>query len=400
MFSGLSLVQGTAQGFGGIACLYLLGEESSLKDLIATSFHPSFVDSFSSTPARFYLSYFGEKESPIDHLLWTWLSPEESFFGRRTLALYLHGGKQSVFEAKNYLKAYGFEEYPAFPLLNDLKRKFEATAFEYALKSVSSLACDVFLQQYEGVLRCRFEGILHKIHQGEREEAEISLKALLKTASFGKALQEKPLSFLFCGTPNVGKSSLFNCLLGEERSLVSEQAGTTIDLVRMTRLLKGFPIQLVDSVGLSSDPSFLEKLGSEKLQQEWDQGIPLWVMDATLPFGQQKPPVGFKSLVIWNKTDLQTPPPLPSDLEVEIPILSVSALEGRGILEIEAYMESCLPSAFPAEDGVLFTGDQEIFVQSLIEALSSQDPVKTLEVESALNLFLETRSPSAFVEPL
>ncbi|MDX1494786.1 MAG: tRNA uridine-5-carboxymethylaminomethyl(34) synthesis GTPase MnmE [Longimicrobiales bacterium] len=88
------------------------------------------------------------------------------------------------------------------------------------------------------------------------------MAAMLATAPEGELLREGALA-VFAGRPNVGKSSLYNALVGEERAIVTEEAGTTRDALEATVQLGGFPFRLVDTAGLRKSEERIEKLGIE-----------------------------------------------------------------------------------------------------------------------------------------
>ncbi|MEK7483273.1 MAG: GTPase [Planctomycetota bacterium] len=339
------LVQGTPKGLGGISVLYLIASEEILFSWAQFCFYP-FSDF--SRFSRFHLSFFGSLTEPIDQILWTVLSPEESIFQSTTLEINFHGGPQILQSAKQYLTQKGAEELSMNGALIKTLGPLEGIAYQYMLSSTSSLACDCFLQQAQGALRRRLQKILQDIEEKAFLRAITALDALIETTPFGIALHT-PQSFLLCGSTNVGKSFLFNRLLGEERSIVSPQEGTTIDLVRAQRLLNGFPILLMDSAGFSENPSALEKLGLEKTQKTILESLPIWVFDAThfKPEKMQQP-FSSRGIYVANKADLPHP-----DLPPEI--LLVSALSGEGVSSLEKQMAQFLPSIYPAEQGILFS---------------------------------------------
>jgi tRNA modification GTPase len=88
------------------------------------------------------------------------------------------------------------------------------------------------------------------------------LRALAETAPEGRRLRAGAMVVL-AGRPNAGKSSLYNALLGEERALVTEIAGTTRDALEVDLTIEGFPIHLVDTAGLGDPDDLVERLGIE-----------------------------------------------------------------------------------------------------------------------------------------
>jgi tRNA modification GTPase len=96
----------------------------------------------------------------------------------------------------------------------------------------------------------------------EAQDLVAAIDALLATAPEGELLREGALA-VFAGRPNGGKSSLYNALLGEERAIVTDEAGTTRDALEAVVQIGGFPFRLVDTAGLREPSGEIEKLGIE-----------------------------------------------------------------------------------------------------------------------------------------
>jgi tRNA modification GTPase len=133
-----------------------------------------------------------------------------------------------------------------------------------------------------------------------------TINALLATADQGRVLREGARTVIF-GAPNVGKSSLLNRLLGFERAIVSELAGTTRDTLEEIVSLHGIPLRLVDTAGVRQAADSLEAAGIQRTVRQIETAdLLLEVADASQP---QPAAIGIpatpaKRLLILNKTDL------------------------------------------------------------------------------------------------
>lgn len=163
---------------------------------------------------------------------------------------------------------------------------------------------------------------------------------LLATSHYGDLLRDG-VKTVILGEPNAGKSSLLNRLLGRERALVSPEPGTTRDYLEERITLGPHCIRLIDTAGLHTSPTPLERLGMAKtLEHAVAADLILLVLDATRPTPALPEEIRSRllpgnALVVINKTDLVPagagPPPPPA-----LPVTRVSALTGTGCDELEA----------------------------------------------------------------
>ena len=187
--------------------------------------------------------------------------------------------------------------------------------------------------------------------------------ALVATAAAGRRLCEGARVVL-AGRPNVGKSSLLNALLGEARALVSEQPGTTRDVLRESLDVGGVPVTLVDMAGLrgGSDDT-LERAGIERARRELGAAdAVILVLDASEPLRAEdrellEVTAARRGLVALNKSDLPAAEP-GSRVEAACASGSVSSEEPRRLLRVSARTGAGIPE-LSAELCRVLMGDAE-----------------------------------------
>lgn len=161
---------------------------------------------------------------------------------------------------------------------------------------------------------------------------------LLATAEQGRILREG-VRTVICGRPNAGKSSLLNLLLGSERAIVSDEAGTTRDTIEEMIVLDGVPLRLVDTAGLRGEAGGIELEGIRRTLHEAGRAdLLLVVRDAALPADQSEvslPEGAGRVVTVLNKCDLGEHPEWKEQPAVRISCSTGQGLEGlrRGIRE-------------------------------------------------------------------
>jgi tRNA modification GTPase len=167
-------------------------------------------------------------------------------------------------------------------------------------------------------------------------------------------LVRQGLTLAIVGRPNVGKSSLFNRLLEQDRAIVTETPGTTRDLVSETASIGGIPVKLCDTAGIRQTGELVERLGIERSYQAMaDADLTLVAIDLAQPFTAEDESLmaraGGRALLVGNKSDL------PRAAGERPALLSVSALTGEGIAGLrDAILEAVAPrGAFQREMGFI-----------------------------------------------
>ncbi len=189
------------------------------------------------------------------------------------------------------------------------------------------------------------------------EPISASITTLTDSFAYGKLVHEG-FTLAIIGRPNVGKSSLFNRLLEQDRAIVTAIPGTTRDVVSETASLGGIPVKLLDTAGIRLGQDVVESLGIERSYQAMaDADLTLVVVDASQrPAPEDEALIcrareEGKTLVAANKSDL-TP-------QVEVPgALPVSALTGAGIEQLRHAiwrMETVAPHGRLEQEGGFIT---------------------------------------------
>ena len=136
------------------------------------------------------------------------------------------------------------------------------------------------------------------------------LRALLARSRQGRLMNDG-INLVIAGKPNAGKSSLLNALVGEERAIVTAQAGTTRDIVRETVLIHGMPVNILDTAGLREADDLIEQEGIRRTRHALSQAdLILLLRDGSAlddTSGDEALPASVPLLLAYNKAD-QTPP--------------------------------------------------------------------------------------------
>lgn len=173
------------------------------------------------------------------------------------------------------------------------------------------------------------------------------------------------------GRPNVGKSSLFNRLLEQDRAIVTDIPGTTRDVVSEVAAIEGIPVKLYDTAGIRGAEGLVESLGIERSYEAMaDADLVLVVLDLSAPLEPQdnllleRARASGRWLAAGNKCDL------PRVAEPPEPVLEVSALTGAGVPELRRAIIECLaPGGFDQEPGFLTSARHERLVRESQAAL-------------------------------
>lgn len=200
------------------------------------------------------------------------------------------------------------------------------------LNTLAQVEVNIDYPEYDDV-----EEMTTALLRDKTREFQALLEQLLRTAKRGKILREG-LSTAIIGRPNVGKSSLLNTLLREDKAIVTDIAGTTRDVIEEYVNIKGIPLKLVDTAGIRETDDLVEQIGverSKKALQEAD--LVLLVLNASEKLTEQDKALlalsqNSNRIILLNKTDLKQVIEKDQLPEEAIPI---SVLQNQNIDQIE-----------------------------------------------------------------
>lgn len=205
---------------------------------------------------------------------------------------------------------------------------------------------------------------------------EGELDKALSSFDSGRVLAEG-IRTVILGKPNAGKSSLMNVLVGEERAIVTDVAGTTRDTLEENIRLHGISLNIVDTAGIRETEDVVEKIGVDKARANADDAdLIIYVVDGSCPLDENDYQImelikGRKSIVLLNKTDLDTVL-TPEEVEKRTgsEVIAVSAKEQRGIDLLEQKVKDLfLKGEIDFNDEVMITNVRHKTAMS--EALKS-----------------------------
>ncbi|MFU2206042.1 tRNA uridine-5-carboxymethylaminomethyl(34) synthesis GTPase MnmE [Streptococcus pluranimalium] len=200
------------------------------------------------------------------------------------------------------------------------------------LNTLAQVEVNIDYPEYDDV-----EEMTTALMREKTQEFQELLENLLQTAKRGKILREG-LSTAIIGRPNVGKSSLLNNLLREEKAIVTDIEGTTRDVIEEYVNIKGVPLKLIDTAGIRETDDIVERIGVERSKKALNEAdLVLLVLNASETLTKQDRTLleiskDSNRIVLLNKTDLEQhieTEQLPDD------VIAISVLKNENIVQIE-----------------------------------------------------------------
>lgn len=395
--------QATAPGKGGIAIVRISGPEA--EPLLASVFCAAGLEG----PFESHRMYYGHvmvHGAPLDEGMAVLMRSPRSYTREDVAEVHLHGGEFVVEQLLQALYSLGAQpaqpgEFTRRAFLNgrvDLGRAeavmqmIAATGERAARAGLRGLqgGASAFVRRAQQQLMDILAGVAASLdYPDEIDEQQATLNLLPQTRALAHSLRaacdqrsarilESGLEVVICGRPNVGKSSLLNLLLGEERAIVTEEAGTTRDIIRGSVLLDGVRINFADTAGIRQSQQRVEQIGirlAEKAMQGAD--LTLIVLDQGEPLIQDDLRIlemvrDLPHLVVLNKSDLPPAQGLPQGL-----LISAQTGEGLEALRkaIVAYAEHVGEGALTLERHMRLAARAADALEEAAAAMEKEEPL-------------------------
>lgn len=256
------------------------------------------------------------------------------------------------------------------------------------------------------------EEMTTKLLKEKAIEIKQRIEQLLKTASQGKIMREG-LATALVGRPNVGKSSLLNHLLHEDKAIVTDVAGTTRDVIEEYVNVSGVPLKLIDTAGIRETDDKVEKIGVERSKKAIEQSdLVLLVLNAAESLTKEDFELirltnDKKRIIILNKTDLEEKLDRKelAKISENAPVYATSILKNEGVEALEEAISKLFFNGIEnSQSTVMVTNARHIALlkkaqnslDSVLEGISSGMPVDLVQIDmtEAWNLLGEITGES------
>ena len=414
----------TAPGEGGIGIIRISGPKSL--EVAEEIFFSMSGKKISEYPARTLI--FGnikDGDKKIDEVLVAYMKGPNSYTAEDVVEINCHGGFISVKRILELVLSKDVRlaeagEFTKRAFLNGRIDLSQAEAVIDVINAKTDKAHEVAENQLDGSLSNRIrefrdkvtellaqvevaidypeediEFIAYTTLEEKTRELNKDIKKLYETSESGKIFREG-LKTVIVGKPNVGKSSLLNSILGENRAIVTDIPGTTRDVIEEFVNIKGIPLKIVDTAGIRETDDVVEKIGVEKSMASFDTAdLIIMVVDSSSELSEEDREIlekvqGKETILLLNKTDL---PQVIDEEEVkkyvnEENIIKISALHNEGIEDVHDRIEAMVYKGdIKSSSNVIITNSRH--KDALYRAMKS--------AEDAMRA-IEDRMPLDFVE--
>ena len=363
-----------------------------------------------------HYGFIMDGETVIDEVLVMIMQGPHTYTGEDTVEIDCHGGVLAMKKVLETVIKYGARpaepgEFTKRAFLNGRIDLSQAEAVMDVISAKNEYALKSSLSQLKGSVQQSIKDIRSKIiyhiayiesalddpehisvdGYGDVLEEELvplreKIQKLLKSADEGKMIHEG-IKTVILGKPNAGKSSLLNILVGEEKAIVTDIAGTTRDILEEHIVLHGISLKMIDTAGIRETEDTVEKIGVDRARKSaTDADLILYVVDASVPLDENDKEImellqNKKAIVLLNKSDLDTVVDENSLKNmVHAPVLWISAKTEAGIQTLEDTIKE-----------LFFTGEinfnDEVYITNVRHKLALEEADKSLAlVENSVQM--------------
>lgn len=362
----------TAVGESSVGIIRISGPEAVK---IADKIYQGKSDLLSADTHTIHYGYVYDwrNDKKIDEALFMLMRGPRSFTGEDVVEVQCHGGMVVLKQVLQLILLSGSRlaeqgEYSKRAFLNGRLDLAQAESIMDIVQAKTDKGVDLALSQLQGTLSGMVKTLradlleliafiqadidypdddIERLTAEEQQQRVVNLKTqvanVLQNAQKGKMIRDG-LKVVIAGKPNVGKSSLLNALLGQERAIVTDIPGTTRDVIEEYINLNGIPLKIVDTAGIRETDNVVEQIGVDRAQQFMKTAdLVLYVVDAVQGLTEQdtlmmKDIQNQPVIYLLNKSDVGISDEIRAQLKEaigEAPVLEISARDKIGLEQLE-----------------------------------------------------------------
>lgn len=412
----------TPIGHGGIGIVRMSGAESL--NILKKVFVPKNDSEFRPYTVKFG-NIINDEGNVLDQVLVSFFKAPKTYTGEDICEINCHGGLIVTKQVLELLLKNGavLAEPGEFTKRAFLNGKIDLTQAEAVIDLINSKSLKenaVSVKQLEGFLGNKINEIKteildllvdieanidypeYDVEEVRREkisavlnDAISKIQKLEKSFESGKILREG-VSTAIIGKPNVGKSSLLNALLRENRAIVTEIAGTTRDTIEEYITVRGIPLKLIDTAGIRETEDLVESIGIEKSKKAIEEAeLILLLLDATVDLSHEDRSLlnsikGKNYLILVNKIDSGNKISKEDFADEMDKVIEISVKNGTGLDLLEDKIEEKFNLAqIDTDDDVMITNERhqqlismaEKGLKHALESVNSGVPVDMISID-------------------